>query len=391
MTERLGRLGVACCFVVVVGCQDPYDPKVRQPEPRAALPSFAPEASGGAPTAPSPSAAATPAPAAGAAIPDVDPEPAQLALFQPLPASFDSPKNPATPAKIELGRMLYFDARLSKNHDVSCNSCHDLARFGIDGLATSPGHKKQLGTRNSPTVYNAAGQLAQFWDGRADDVEAQATMPILNPVEMAMPNAAAVEAVVASIPKYVEAFKKVFPGDANAVSLANIGKAIGAFERTLVTPSAWDRYLKGDKRALSPLEKRGFRTFVTVGCTQCHTGALVGGGMFQKLGSVKPWPDSKDQGRFEHTKKDFDKMMFKVPTLRNVEKTAPYFHDGSVKSLDESVKMMARHQLGRELTDTETADIVAWLKTLTGRVRKAHLAKPTLPPSSPKTPKPDPT
>lgn len=338
-----------------------------------------------------------PAPASATISPATAPQgkteidPATLAPFKPLPARFEDPKNPLTPEKLALGKMLYFEPRLSKNHDVSCNSCHDLAAFGVDGKATSPGHKKQLGGRNSPTSFNAAGHFVQFWDGRAADVEAQAKGPVLNPVEMAMPSAEKVEAVLASIPQYVDAFKKAFPGDAKAVSFDNMAKAIGAFERTLVTPARWDRYLKGEKTAISPEEKAGFNTFVQTGCLACHMGPLVGAAMYQKVGAVKPWPNQKDQGRFDLTKNEADKMFFKVPSLRNVEKTAPYFHDGSVATLDEAVRLMARHQLGRELGAAEVTRIVAWLRTLTGELPKDIAQKPTLPPSSDKTPKPDPT
>lgn len=314
----------------------------------------------------------------------------KLAAFKALPKAMESKDNEITDAKVDLGRMLYFDARLSKNQDISCNTCHDVEAYGVDGKDVSTGHKGQKGGRNSPTVYNAAGQFVQFWDGRAADVEAQAKGPVLNPVEMAMPDEKAVLAVLTSIPAYVDAFKKAFPDAKDAVTYDNMAKAIGAFERKLVTPSKWDKYLDGDKTALSDAEKQGFEDFLEAGCAACHAGAYLGGAMYQKAGIVKPWPNQKDQGRFEVTKADADKMMFKVPTLRNVAKTAPYFHDASAKTLPEAVKLMASLQLGKELDDAKTKSIVTFLEALTGELPKAYVAKPKLPESTPKTPKPDP-
>ncbi|MCC6648929.1 MAG: c-type cytochrome [Polyangiaceae bacterium] len=292
--------------------------------------------------------------------------------------------------RVKLGRMLYFDARLSKNHDVSCNSCHDLARYGVDGEKTSPGHKKQRGGRNSPTVYNAALHFRQFWDGRAADVEEQATGPVMNPVEMAMPDEKRVVDTLSSMPEYVELFAKSFPGEKAPITLKNAGRAIGAFERLLVTPSRFDAYVGGRDDALSPAEVKGLVTFISSGCTACHNGAAIGGGSYQKLGLVKPWPDAKDEGREQVTKQASDRQMFKVPSLRNIDKTAPYFHDGSVASLETAVKLMAHHQLGRELSDADVASVVTFLKALTGELPKELITAPELPKSTAKTPKPDP-
>lgn len=314
----------------------------------------------------------------------------KLAAFAPLPADMASAENPSTDEKVALGRMLYFEARLSKNHDVSCNSCHALDKFGVDGQPFSKGHKGQLGGRNSPTVYNAALQLAQFWDGRAPTVEEQAKGPVLNPVEMALPDAKAAEKVLASMPEYVDAFKKAFPGDKNPVSFDNMAKAIGAFERKLVTPGKWDKFLGGDKAALTEAEKAGFLKFVESGCTACHAGPNLGGAMYMKLGLVAPWPNTKDVGRFEVTKNEADKFVFKASPLRNIEKTGPYFHDGSVATLPEAVKLMAKHQLGKELSDADTASIVTFLNALTGDVPATLIAAPELPKSTAKTPKPNP-
>lgn len=312
-------------------------------------------------------------------------------LFQPLPDNFDAADNPHSAPKEALGRALYFDTRLSKNHDVSCNSCHQLDAFGVDNLPTSPGHKKQLGGRNSPTVYNAAAHIAQFWDGRAADVEAQAKGPVLNPVEMAMPDEAAVVRVLKSIPGYEAMFAQAFPSSEDPITYDHMAQAIGAFERRLTTPSRWDAFLKGDDSALTQHELEGFVVFSDVGCTACHNGVAVGGNTYQKLGAAKPWPNTKDLGRFAVTQKDDDTMMFKAPSLRNIEKTGPYFHDGSVATLDEAVRLMAEHQLGRTLEPDQRRAILAWLKTLTGKPSPEYIARPTLPKSGPETPKPDPS
>ena len=307
-----------------------------------------------------------------------DVDPARLSGFQPLPAAMESGSNPITEAKIQLGRMLYYEKRLSKNGDVSCNSCHLLNKFGVDGDRFSTGHKGQKGGRNAPTVYNAAGHMAQFWDGRAADVEEQAKGPVLNPVEMAMPDAKSVVAVLKGIPEYVAAFKKAFPGQADAVTFDNMGRAIGAFERKLVTPSRWDKFLKGDKNSLTADEKEGFMRFTDAGCQTCHNGPYLGGRNYQKLGIVKPFPDD-DKGRIAVTKQPADEKVFKVPSLRNIEKTGPYFHNGSSTSLDGAVRLMAEHQLGRKLTDADVKLITVWLKSLTGEIPAEYVKEPMLP------------
>lgn len=317
--------------------------------------------------------------------------PELLQAFAPLPQRFESETNPITEAKVNLGRMLYFDKRLSKNHDVSCNSCHRLGDYGVDGDPVSEGHRGQRGDRNSPTVYNAGHYVAQFWDGRAKDLEEQAKGPILNPVEMAMPSAEQVERVLRSIPGYVTAFKQAFPGQKNPVTYDNLAMAIGAFERQLVTPSRFDAFLNGKSDALNEQEQRGLRRFVSLGCTACHSGAAVGGGSFQKLGLVKPWNDVKDPGRFKVTQADEDQQKFRVPTLRNITKTGPYLHDGSIVDLPQMVRLMAEHQLGQQLKDEHVAELVAFLEALTGEIPTAYIAQPKLPASGPKTPKPDPS
>lgn len=323
--------------------------------------------------------APTPPPAPKEAIPA-----AHTALFKALDKATP---NPADKAKADLGRMLYYDTRLSLSQTISCNSCHMLDKFGVDGQPTSPGHKGQKGGRNSPTTYNAFLHFAQFWDGRAADVEAQAKGPVLNPIEMAMPDAKAVESVLASIPGYKDLFTAAFPGQQSPISYDNMATAIGAFERNLVTPSRFDTYLKGDASALTIEEKKGLETFIATGCTACHGGQLLGGASYQKLGAVVPY-ETKDVGRAEVTKNDADKFMFKVPSLRNIDKTGPYFHDGSVATLEEAVQKMGKHQLGKELKPEEVSSIVTFLKALTGEADPSYIAKPTLPESGPTTPKP---
>ncbi len=315
---------------------------------------------------------------------------ALLSAFAPLPTYYDNAANARTDAKVDLGRMLFYDARLSKNHDVSCNSCHDLQKFGVDGEQFSVGHKKQKGGRNSPTVYNAGAHVAQFWDGRAATLEDQAKGPVENPVEMAN-SAARVVATLKSIPEYVALFQKAFPESKEAVTFDNMAKAIGAFERGLVTPSRFDKFLGGDMQALTVDEQQGLKTFVEVGCTACHSGSALGGSMYQKLGLVQPYPDATDLGRFAVTKAEADKMMFRVPSLRNVAQTAPYFHNGKHTTLNEAVDLMAKHQLGRTLTAAQTKSIVAFLNSLTGEIPAAYVKKPVLPPNGKKTPKNDPS
>jgi cytochrome c peroxidase len=286
-------------------------------------------------------------------------------MFAPLPTQADNAQNPVTAEKIKLGKKLYFETKLSNANDISCNSCHGLNSYGVDNKQFSSGHKGQLGDRNSPSVYNSALHTSQFWDGRAKDVEEQALGPIMNPVEMAMGGETDVIGRLKADPEYPALFKAAFPKDTDPITFANVGKAIGAFERTLQTPSRFDDFLKGNDKALSAQEKKGLETFKSVGCATCHFGDTVGGKMFQKLGLVKPYPTT-DPGRFKVTNNEFEKYFFKVPSLRNVEKTAPYFHDGSIKTLDQAVKTMAEYQLGKTLTDEQTADIVAFLKSLTG-------------------------
>ena len=327
--------------------------------------------------------------ACGAERRPVEVDASRLRMFKAVPAVVESAANPITDEKVALGRMLYYEKRLSKGQDVSCNSCHMLDNYGVDGEPVSDGHKAQKGSRNSPTVFNAAGHVAQFWDGRAANVEEQAKGPVLNPVEMAMPSEMKVSAVLKSMPEYVEAFRKAFPGEKDPVKFDNMAKAIAAFERKLITPARWDRFLAGDAAALTDEEKAGLNTFMELGCQACHSGTYLGAQMYQKLGAVKPWPSTADLGRYQVTKEDGDRMMFKVPSLRNIEKTGPYYHDGSVATLEAAVRTMADFQLGRQLTAEETAEVVAFLRSLTGEIPAEFVKEPALPASTPKTPKPE--
>lgn len=321
----------------------------------------------------------------------VEVDSAKLKLFKPLPATVEVKAGGHEAERVALGRMLYYEPRLSKGQDIACNDCHKLDTYGVDNKPTSDGHKGQKGDRNSPTVYNAALHFVQFWDGRAADVEEQAKGPILNPVEMAMPDAKRVVAVLKSMPEYVAAFRAAFPESKDPVTYDNVANAIGTFERGLLTPSRWDEFLQGQAAALTNEEKAGFNEFLAAGCQTCHMGVLVGGNLYQKLGLAKAYPDTADEGRSKISKNEGDKFFFKVPSLRNVEKTAPYFHSGKVVTLDESVTKMAEFQLGAKLTDVQIKSIITWLKSLTGEVPAEYIKKPVLPPSSKTTPKPETT
>lgn len=310
-----------------------------------------------------------------------------LSFFDPLPNDAPPADYAVNKDLVDLGRMLYFDPRLSINQKVSCNTCHPLDRYGADGLPQSIGHTGKPVKRNAQSVFNAALHIAQFWDGRSPTVEAQAQLPILSPGEMGMPDPAYVEQVLRSIPGYVGLFRAAFPADPQPITHQNVGLAIGAFERQLLLPSRFDRFLEGDYTQLNGDEQRGLVTFITTGCPTCHVGATVGGLMYKKLGEIKPYPVA-DQGRYDITKVDADRQVFKVPSLRNVAETAPYLHDGSIATLEAMVRLMAQHQLGRELSDQQVAAIVTFLKTLTGDIPKDLIFQPPLPPSGSDTPLP---
>lgn len=299
-------------------------------------------------------------------------------LFGGMPKVMESKDNPLTDEKIDLGRILYYEPRMSASNDISCNSCHVLDEFGVDGLATSPGHDGTFGVRNSPTVYNAANHVAQFWDGREPTIEAQAKGPILNPVEHGMADAEAVEAVLRGIPEYRPLFEAAFPGQEEPITFDNVALAIGAFERKLVTRGAWDRWLAGDGNAITVQEKRGLDTFMDIGCTTCHMGPNLGGSIYQKMGLVEAYP-MDDLGRFDATGVETDKYFFKVPSMRIIAETGPYMHDGSIETLEEVVKVMTKHQLGKTVTDEQVADMVAFMELLTGKLPTEYIKEPALP------------
>lgn len=303
----------------------------------------------------------------------------------PVPAD-----NPQTPAKIELGKMLFFDPRLSMDGTISCNSCHNVMFHGGDGRPVGAGIHGQRGGRGSPTVWNSAFHTVQFWDGRAATLEDQAVGPLVNSVEMGMTSHDLVIERIKQIPGYIQAFKKVFPKDKEP-TIKNAAKAIAAYERILITPnSPFDKYVKGNKKAMNAQQIKGMKLVDEIGCTSCHTGVnLAGEGFKMGEGNYQPFPQipgskydkmydlTSDLGRFEVTKKADDKNHWRVPTWRNVAITAPYFHNGKVKTLDEAVRVMAKTQLDMDLNDSQISDIVAFLNALTGEFPKQTM--PMLP------------
>ena len=291
------------------------------------------------------------------------------------------------PAKVELGKQLFFDPRLSRSGFISCNSCHNLSMGGSDNLQTSIGHNWQQGPINSPTVLNSSLNVAQFWDGRAADLKEQAAGPIANPGEMAFTHTLAVD-TLRSIPQYSDAFARVY--GVEQITIDEVTDAIAEFEETLVTPfSRFDRWLLGDTQAMTGDELRGYQLFKDTGCVACHNGPAAGGNSFQKMGLVSAYETANPaEGVAGLTGQDADRFKFKVPTLRNVELTYPYFHDGAYWTLEEAVDVMARLQLGRQLGDEDIASITAFLKTLTGQ--QPSFALPILPPSNNATPRPKP-
>ncbi len=303
------------------------------------------------------------------------------------PIDIIKPAKITEPEKVELGKMLFFEPRLSMSGFISCNSCHNLSIGGVDALPTSIGHEWQQGPINSPTVLNADFMLAQFWDGRAADLKEQAAGPIANPKEMGYTHELAID-TIASMPAYVARFKQVY--GSNEVSIDRITDAIATFEKTLVTPnSPFDLYLAGNQKAISSDAKAGYQLFKDKGCVACHNGPAVGGTMYMKMGLVKPFhTNNPAEGRKGVTGKEADKFVFKVPTLRNIELTYPYFHDGSVWTLEEAANTMADIQLGQKLNKKEQAQMVEFLKSLTGE--QPQITLPILPPSNAKTPRPVP-
>ena len=281
--------------------------------------------------------------------------------IQPIPAA-----KPQSPAMVELGKKFFFDPRLSKSGFISCNSCHNLSMGGSDNLKSSIGHNWQKGPINSPTVLNSSMNVAQFWDGRAKDLKEQAGGPIANPGEMAFTHELAI-GVLQSIPQYVSEYRKVFGSE--KIDIGGVTKAIAAFEETLVTPdSRFDQWLKGKRKVLTSKEVAGYKLFKESGCVACHNGPAVGGNSFQKMGVLEAYTGSSPiDGRMAVTGKDADRFNFKVPTLRNVELTYPYFHDGEAATLTQAVDIMGRLQLGKKFTEEENAKIVAF------QIGRAHV------------------
>lgn len=309
------------------------------------------------------------------------------ALFETIPRQ---PEPAPEPAQVELGKMLFFEPRLSEGHNISCNTCHNLGTGGADLASVSLGHRWQKGGRNSPTVLNSVYNTAQFWDGRAADLAAQAGGPMVNPVEMGS-NPEHVVQMLRGIPGYAPLFAEGFPDAAEAVSFENATAAIAAFEQTLITPNApFDRWLDGDDSAMTDAQKEGLQLFVDNGCAACHAGRNFGGDSYQPFGLVeKPgWAilPPGDKGRFAVTKSAGDEYVFKVPTLRNIALTPPYFHSGAVWDLKTATQVMATAQLGADVTDNDAERIVAFLESLTGD--QPEVVYPMLPPSTAETPRP---
>ena len=314
--------------------------------------------------------------------------------WQALPESAPIPAdNPMSEEKVLLGKTLFMDPRFSKDGNLSCNSCHNVMEGGDDSRPNSIGFHDQRGDRSAPTVWNAAFLSTQFWDGRAATLEEQAKGPVTNPIEMGMDSLDEAMARMQMIPGYADLFKAAFPDD-GAMTVENAAKAVAAFERTLITPnSAYDQYVKGDQSALTEQQINGMKTFAEVGCTACHSGANFSGptlemgqGFFMKFPTFadtdydKQYKFSDDLGRYEVTKNDTDKNLFRVPTLRNIALTAPYFHNGSVNHLDEAIKVMAKTQLGKDLTEQQVADLSAFLNALTGEFPEITMPRlPTTP------------
>jgi len=291
-------------------------------------------------------------------------------FFRPLPEKMPGSEDD-TPEMIALGYKLYFERGISLTKSQSCNDCHfvERQRPGVDGLPTSPGAKGMAGTRNSPTVLNAGFQKVQFWDGRATDLVEQAKGPLLNPIEMAMATEQDVVNQLKNRQDLAAAFKLAFPDQPEPVTFDNVARAIAAFERTLVTPSRFDRYLQGQTGALALAEKRGLNTFMDMHCIECHSSIPVGGRLLRKLGVYHPYENQSDLGRFEVTHEEQDKFVFKVGMLRNVTLTAPYFHDGRVPTLSEAIRLMAWMQLDMEISPAEIDEIVCFLRSLEAEKR----------------------
>ena len=305
-------------------------------------------------------------------------------ILGPLPATMPSEQNPITPEKVELGKMLFYEPRISVDETVSCSKCHPLALYAADGLKKSVGHNCKENPRNDPTVFNAASQISEHWIGNRTSVEDQAKQAVIGPPAFGMPSYESVEKILRSYKEYETLFKVAFPSDKEPVTVDNFAKAIGAFERTLITPAPFDAFLKGNKNAITAQQKKGLGTFIDQGCAGCHFSPYVGGQMYQKFGMFEPYQkytksEKVDEGRYAVTKNGSDKYVFKVPVLRNVAMTPPYFHDGSVDKLAAAVWIMGKIQLGKDLPKEQVQDIVAFLHALTGKIPEDVMTVPVLP------------
>ena len=306
------------------------------------------------------------------------------AVFKPLPQDMGTPEFPTTPGRVALGQVLFFDPRWTAEGNVSCATCHQPALYGTDALAKSIGVQHRTHPRHAPTVLNAALNFVQHWWGDRKNAEDQAMQALIGVFSSGQPDSATVIARIKAIDGYTALFQHAFPGEAEPITAENIGKALGAYERTLTTPAPFDAFLRGDAAALPPMARAGLQRFMSHGCVACHNGVGIGGQMFQKFGVVEEYwkatgSQDIDKGRFGFTKDPSDLYVFKVPSLRNVAMTPPYFHDGSVATLDEAVKVMGRVQLGVALPDAEVGEIVAFLRTLTGTLPASFAEVPTLP------------
>ncbi|HXY62382.1 MAG TPA: cytochrome c peroxidase [Nitrospirota bacterium] len=305
-------------------------------------------------------------------------------VFGPLPSSMPAPDNPITPEKVKLGKVLFWETRISVDRTVSCVKCHPIGLYAADGLKKAIGNTCKENPRNSPTILNAAAQISAHWIGNRTGVEDQAKQALVGPPSFGMPSYESVEKILRGMKGYVVMFKEAFPDDKEPVTVDNFAKAIGAFERTLMTPAPFDDFMKGNAQALTDRQKRGLKTFLNTGCITCHFSPYLGGQMYEKFGKFEPYEkytksEKVDEGRFTVTKNPADKFFFKVPVLRNVAETPPYFHDGSVARLSDVVTIMAKIQLARDLTPEQTGDIVAFLASLTGKIPDSVLTVPILP------------
>jgi len=307
-------------------------------------------------------------------------------IFGPLPETMPTEQNPITPAKVKLGKLLFYELRISIDGTVSCAKCHPISLYAADGLKKAKGNNCKENPRNSPTIFNVASQISEHWVGNRTSVEDQAKQAVTGPPAFGMPSYESVENILKGMKGYVALFQDAFPGDKYPVTIDNFAKAIGAFERTLVTPAPFDDFMKGNDGAMTERQKKGLKFFLDTGCMTCHFSPYIGGQMYQKFGVFEPYvkytkSEKADEGRFAVTKNEADKFLFKVPVLRNVAMTPPYFHDGSVDKLGQAVWIMAKIQLGKDLSKQETDDIAAFLTSLTGRIPDDALSVPILPPA----------